>query len=116
VSIGDHSWIGDNVTLYSLGHVSVGANAVISQNSYICAADHDYSDPAFPIRAVPVIIEDEVWVASDVWIGPGVTIGSAAVVAARSTVIKDLPPEMVCAGTPCVAIKQRRIRNQMLDP
>src|SRR5579864_3010385 len=50
VSIGANSWIGDNVTLYSLGDISIGHNTVVSQNSYICAADHDYSDPAFAIR------------------------------------------------------------------
>src|SRR3984957_19993367 len=50
VSIGENSWIGDNVTLYSLGEINIGHNTVVSQNSYICAADHDYSDIAFAIR------------------------------------------------------------------
>jgi putative colanic acid biosynthesis acetyltransferase WcaF len=113
VSIGANSWIGDNVTLYSLGAISIGHNTVVSQNSYICAADHDYSDPAFAIRARPVRIEDEVWVASDVWVGPGVTIGSGAVVGARSTVTKDLPAAMVCAGSPCKPIKPRVLRNAL---
>jgi putative colanic acid biosynthesis acetyltransferase WcaF len=107
VSIGENSWIGDNVTLYSLGEISIGQNTVISQNSYICAADHDYSDPAFAIRSRAVTIADEVWIAGDVWVGPGVTIGAGAVVGARSTVTRDLPPAMVCAGLPCKPIKPR---------
>jgi putative colanic acid biosynthesis acetyltransferase WcaF len=111
VVIGDHSWIGDNVTLYSLGPISIGANTVISQNAYICAADHDYSDPAFAIRARAVTIEDEVWVASDAWVGPGVRIGTGAVVGARSTVTKDLPARMVCIGNPCRPIKPRVTRE-----
>jgi putative colanic acid biosynthesis acetyltransferase WcaF len=111
VSIGENSWIGDNVTLYSLGAISIGDNTVVSQNSYICAADHDYSDPAFAIRARPVTIEDEVWIASDVWVGPGVTIGAGAVVGARSTVTKDQPGAMVCAGSPCKPLKPRVVRN-----
>ena len=111
VTIGESSWIGDNVTLYSLGNISIGNNSVVSQNSYICAADHDYSDLAFTIRARPVVIEDEVWIASDVWVGPGVTIGTGAVVGARSTVTKDQPGAMVCAGSPCKPIKPRVLRD-----
>ena len=49
VSIGDHSWIGDNVDLYSLGNIEIGANVVISQRSYLCAASHDYTKEDFPI-------------------------------------------------------------------
>src|SRR5579862_3718078 len=33
VTIGENSWIGDNVTLYSLGAISIGNNTVVSQNS-----------------------------------------------------------------------------------
>lgn len=111
VSIGENSWIGDNVTLYSLGEINIGHNTVVSQNSYICAADHDYSDLAFAIRARPVTIGDEVWVASDVWVGPGVTIGAGAIVGARSTVTRDQPAAMVCAGSPCKPIKPRVPRD-----
>ena len=49
VSIGDYSWIGDNVDLYSLGDIEIGANVVISQKSYLCAASHDYTKKDFPI-------------------------------------------------------------------
>ncbi len=31
VSIGDWSWIGDRVTLYSLGNIEIGDNVVVSQ-------------------------------------------------------------------------------------
>jgi putative colanic acid biosynthesis acetyltransferase WcaF len=107
VVIGDHSWIGDDVTLYSLGPIIIGSNTVISQKSYICAADHDYSDPTFAIRSRAVTIGDEVWVAADTWVGPGVTIASGAVIGARSTVTKDLPAGMICIGSPCRPIKPR---------
>lgn len=111
VTIGDYAWIGDNVTLYSLGPISIGAHAVLSQNTYVCAADHDYSDASFPIRERPITIEPQVWVASDVWVGPGVTIGAGAVVGARSTVVKDLPSAMVCVGSPCRPIAPRTVRS-----
>jgi putative colanic acid biosynthesis acetyltransferase WcaF len=107
LSIGNNSWIGDDVTLYSLGPISIGSDSVVSQNVYICAADHDYSDVAFPIRARAVTIGEQVWIASDAWVGPGVTIGNGTVVGARSTVVADLPPGMICVGSPCRSIKPR---------
>ena len=46
-------------------------------------------------------IEDGAWVATDVFVAPGVTVGREAVVGARSSVFRDLPPAMICHGTPC---------------
>jgi putative colanic acid biosynthesis acetyltransferase WcaF len=111
VSIGDYCWIGDEVTLYSLGNISIGSNSVLSQNTYVCAADHDHTLVNFPIRARPVCIGNQVWLANGAWVGPGVSIGDGAVVAARSTVTRNLPPGMVCAGSPCIPRKPRIMRT-----
>ena len=108
VSIGDYSWIGDDVTLYSLGPITIGRHTVISQHSYVCAADHDYALESFPIRQRPVHVGNEVWVASHCWIGPDVTLGDGAVIGARSTVTRDMPPGMVCVGSPCKAVRARK--------
>ncbi|MGG1945039.1 putative colanic acid biosynthesis acetyltransferase [Trinickia sp. NRRL B-1857] len=107
VSIGEHAWIGDDVTLYSLGQIEIGAHAVVSQRSYLCAADHDYRRRTFPIRARAVTIGAQAWVATDVFVAPGVTIGEGAIVGARSTVLRDLPPRMVCYGYPALAVRPR---------
>ena len=58
VTIGDYSWIGDNVVLYSLGEIEIGKNVVISQKSYICTGSHDYLQIDFPIFAKKIIIKD----------------------------------------------------------
>ena len=107
VTIGDHAWVGDNVVLYSLGEISIGANAVVSQNSYLCAGAHDYAQPDFPIFAKPIRIEPEAWLAADVFVAPGVTVGRGAVVGSRSSVFADLPPMMVCFGSPAKPIRPR---------
>jgi putative colanic acid biosynthesis acetyltransferase WcaF len=107
VSIGDHAWIGDDVTLYSLGRIDIGAHSVISQKSYLCAGDHDHLQADFAIRGPRIKIGSQVWVASDVFVAPGVTIADGVVVGARSTVIHDLPAGMVCIGNPAKAVKQR---------
>lgn len=107
LSIGDHSWIGDNVDLYTLGEINIGKNVVVSQKSYLCTGSHDHTSEAFDIYQKPVIVEDGAWVATDVFIAPGVTIGSNVVIAARSSVFKSMPNNMICMGSPAVPIKQR---------
>lgn len=107
VSIGDYAWIGDDVVLYSLGEIEIGANAVVSQRSYLCAADHDYCQVDFPIQAKKVTIGSQAWLAADVFVAPGVTIREGAVIGARSSVFKDMPAGMVCMGHPCVPVKHR---------
>ena len=109
VAIGDYSWIGDNVELYSLGEIKIGSNVVISQKSYLCAASHDYDKEDFPIWSKKITIEDECWLATDVYVAPGVTIGTGTVVGARSSVFKNLPKRKICVGSPAVIIKNREI-------
>jgi len=108
VSIGDYSWIGDNVELYSLGEIEIGINVVISQKSYLCAASHDYDKEDFPIWSKKITIDDECWLATDVYVAPGVTIGKGTVVGARSSVFKDLPTGKICIGSPAIVIKDRK--------
>ena len=107
ISIGDYSWIGDDVVLYSLGEIEIGKNVVISQKSYLCTGSHNYLKSDFPIFAKKITIEDEVWLATDVFIAPGITIGKATVVGARSSVYKDLPGNKICIGNPAQIIKNR---------
>lgn len=109
VHIGDYSWIGDDVVLYSLGDIEIGTNTVISQKSYICTGNHDFSKQNFPIYALPVKIGNQVWIATDVFVAPGVTIGDGTVVGVRSTVLHNLPAGMICYGTPAQEIRKREI-------
>lgn len=119
VIIGEHAWIGDDVVLYSLGQIDIGAHTVISQRCYICTGDHDYSEVDFPIRSRRISIDRESWIASDVFIAPGVHIGKGVVIGARSTVFSDMPSEMICYGYPCKPVKKRltqRSRTQNKSP
>lgn len=107
VSIGDYSWVGDDVYFYSLDEIKVGCNCVISQKTYLCTGSHDMKDPAFGLITKPIVIKDGAWIAADVFVYPGVRIESMAVVAARSTVVKDIPSNSVYAGSPAEFIKKR---------
>jgi putative colanic acid biosynthesis acetyltransferase WcaF len=110
LSIGDSAWIGDNVTLYTLGEIVIEENVVVSQHSYLCTGSHDHASISFDIFARPIRIEAEAWVSSHVFIAPGVTVGRAAVVGACSAAFHDVPAGMICAGNPLKVMRPRETR------
>ncbi|HEY9631064.1 MAG TPA: hormogonium polysaccharide biosynthesis acetyltransferase HpsU [Coleofasciculaceae cyanobacterium] len=110
VGLGDYSWIGDNVVLYSLDRIEIGQHCVISQKSYLCTGSHDIQDPAFGLKTAPIVIGNGVWVASDCLIAAGVTIGANAVIGARSLVTQNMPNQQVCWGSPCRPQYLRKIQ------
>lgn len=107
LSLGDYCWIGDEVVLYTLGHITVGANAVVSQRCYLCTGTHDYTSESFNITSHPIVIGEKCWLATDVYVAPGIHIGDGTVVGARSSVFKELPAGKICMGTPAIIIKDR---------
>jgi len=54
-----------------------------------------------------VHIGNDVWIGQGAYVRRGVTIGDGAVVAARSLVLKDVPPYTIVAGSPAKPIKTR---------
>ncbi|WP_249781262.1 CatB-related O-acetyltransferase [Leptothermofonsia sichuanensis] len=53
------------------------------------------------------IVSNDVWIGYESLIMPGVRIGDGAVIAARSVVVKDIPPYTIAGGNPAQPIKQR---------
>lgn len=107
VRIGDWSALGEDVFIYSLGSVSIGACVALAYRSHVCAGTHDFSDPALPLLKPPVVIEDSAWIGTEAFIGPGATVHTGAIVAARAVVIKDVPSFHVVAGNPARQIGMR---------
>ena len=107
LTLAPRSMIGPNVTLYNLAPITLQRGANISQNCHLCAGTHDFSRWDMPLVAQPIVVGENAWLGADVFVGPGVTIGELCVVGARSVVVKNLPPRMVCVGHPCRPIKPR---------
>ncbi len=110
VEIGDQSWIGDDVVFYSFEKIRMGQHCVVSQKSYLCTGSHAIADPTFKLTTAPITIGNGAWVATDCFVAPGVTIGANAVVGARSSVFRDMPPGMVCVGSPCKPVRDRAMQ------
>lgn len=107
LTIGNYVWIGDHSTIYNLANIQIGSNVAIAHHVYLCTGLHDISKVTFDIDARPIVLEDEVWLPNDVYVGPGVRIGKGTVVAARSSVFRDLPCGIIAAGTPARKIRDR---------
>lgn len=107
VTIGNYSWVGDHVEFYSLDQIEVGEHCIVSQNSYLCTGTHNIHDVKFGLITKPIKICDGAWIASDVFVNPGITIGVMSIVAARSTVTRDVPSNEIHAGLPARFVKNR---------
>jgi putative colanic acid biosynthesis acetyltransferase WcaF len=107
LSVGRNSWIGEEAWLLNLDRIVIGSNVSISQRAFLCTGSHDWSKESFDLITKPIVIRDGVWICANVFVGPGVTIGENSVVTAGSVVTQDLPPDMICSGIPCVAVKKR---------
>jgi acetyltransferase-like isoleucine patch superfamily enzyme len=87
---------------------------------FIMGSEHPYcyvSTFPFKVKAAgkraeatskgPICLKDDVWIGERVLILSGVTIGQGAIVAAGSTVVKDVPPYAIVGGCPAKLIKYR---------
>lgn len=88
VRIGNNVFFGPAVQIYTVNHPldAKARNSLIEQ-------------------ALPVTIEDDVWIGGGAILLPGVTVGKGSVIAAGSVVTKDVPAGVVAGGNPCRVIK-----------
>lgn len=109
LKIGDYTWVGEEVCIINFAPVTIGSHCCLSQRSFICSGNHDYSSPDMRYRHAPIILEDGVWVGAGAFVGPGVTVGTDAVVTAMSLANHSLDGGWVYAGQPCKAVRKRWI-------
>jgi putative colanic acid biosynthesis acetyltransferase WcaF len=111
VTIGDDAILGEHAIIYSLGPITIGPRAMVSQFAHLCAGSHDHRTSAMMLLRVPISIGADAWVAADAFIGPGVTVGEGTIVGARSAVFADLPPWKICVGNPVRVLRDRQFQR-----
>ena len=72
------------------------------------ATEYHPEDPAtrHTLLTKPIVIGSNAWLGANVTVLAGVTIGENAIIAAGSVVTKDVPDNMVVAGTPAKVIRE----------
>jgi putative colanic acid biosynthesis acetyltransferase WcaF len=103
----DQATVGDDAIIYNPEHISLGSHAIVSQQAYLCAATHDYEDPAFPLIAFPISVGSYAWICARATVQPGISVGEGAVLALGSVATRDLEPWTVYAGVPARKVKTR---------
>lgn len=110
--IGRYAYLGPGFS--ASGPVVVGDMCMIAAQCRIVGADHRFDIANTPTRLgwpteprKVTIFEADAWIGERVTIMEGVRIGAGAVVGSASTVLNDVLPYTIVAGTPARYIRER---------
>ena len=111
VRLGDRSSIGMDALV--MGPIQIGDDVMMGPRCILLSNRHDISRRDVPMNsqgfadALPIVIEDDVFVGAGATVLPGVRISTGSVVGAGAVVTKDVPPGCVVAGNPAEIVRRR---------
>ncbi|WP_206617925.1 DapH/DapD/GlmU-related protein [Hahella sp. KA22] len=111
--------VGDNVDIGWQTTIAVGSEVILGDNVRIAGRAFLAGYPGHPLDAAaraagkpetddqagPIILEDNVWLATGVSVMAGVRIGRNTIVAAGSVVTRDLPANVLAGGVPALVLR-----------
>jgi acetyltransferase-like isoleucine patch superfamily enzyme len=114
LDVGDFVFVNRGVFIDTKGGVSIGNSVGIAEDVRIFT--HGHSEASHIVREYkPVIIKDYAKIYTGAIIFPGVTIGEQGIVAAHAVVTKDVPANMVVAGSPAQVVRERKTEGKSGD-
>lgn len=107
IAFGKDIFLNQNVTFVDLGGIYLEDNVLIGPGSRLLTVNH-IVDPVKRrgIKVDSIRIKENAWIGANVTILSGVTVGKNSIVAADATVTKDVPDNVIVAGTPARIIKE----------
>ena len=110
--------IGNNVSFQPMvyieayGGVKIGNDVSFAEGASIFSVNHGFKDLEIPIKdqpltALPVIIENNVWVGAKATVLGGVLLAQGTIVAAGAVVNKSTEKNTTVAGVPAKIVKKR---------
>lgn len=111
LTVGDYSWIGENVWIDNLCQIDIGSNACISQGAMLLCGNHNFKLPSFDLIVKPIKIGDGAWVGAQCTVCPGVTMGSHSILCVGSIANKDLAPYGIYKGNFATKVSDRFIHE-----
>ena len=106
LEIGDRCWLGEGVWLHNQDQLTIGADSVISQQTFITTGSHDVKE-TMDLVTRPVRIGRGVWVTSRCIVLSGVEIGDNAVLTPGSVANRSLAGGGVYGGNPARFLRPR---------
>ena len=110
IHLGERSYINMGATLLDNAPIRIGADVMIGPNVQIYTAAHalDADERIQGVEtALPVTIEDRVWIGGGAILLPGITIGREAIVGAGAVVTRDVPAGARVVGNPARILPTR---------
>ena len=111
-TFGKDSFVNFGCTFLALGGITIEDGVFIGPHC-VLATEYHPEDPAHrhELRTKPIVVKRNAWLGADVKVLAGVTIGENAIVAAGSVVTKDVPDNMIVAGSPAKIIREININR-----
>lgn len=109
LSIGDYTWIGENVWIDNLVQVTIGSDVCVSQGAMLLCGNHNYKKSTFDLMVGKIVLEDGCWVGAQSVVCPGVTLHSHAVLGVASVANKNLDAYTIYQGNPAHMVRKRII-------
>lgn len=109
IAIGDRTFVNYDCVLLDCNRITIGSDVQFAPGVHVYTATHpiDAKERRSGVEyALPVTIEDGVWLGGGAIVCPGVTIGENTVVGAGSVVVQDLPANVVAVGNPCRVVRR----------
>ena len=110
IHLGERSYINMGATLLDNAPIRIGTDVMIGPNVQIYTAAHalDADERIQGVEtALPVTIEDRVWIGGGAILLPGITIGREAIVGAGTVVTRDVPAGARVVGNPARILPAR---------
>ena len=110
ITLGKRVFINQQVMFVDLGGITIEDDVLIGPMTRLITVNHIQEfEKRRGLIVKPVLLKKNAWIGANVTILPGVTIGENSIVAADSTVTKDVEPNVVVAGSPAKIVKRLTI-------
>jgi acetyltransferase-like isoleucine patch superfamily enzyme len=123
ITIGKWCYINAGSRLWSDASISIGNRVLISHGvnvfdnrthpiSPIARHQHfrEIAEKGHPLKidlgGLPIVIEDDAWIAAGAMVLRGTRVGHGAIVAAGAIVVHDVPPFSIVAGNPARVVRE----------
>lgn len=106
LEIGDRSWIGEGVWFHNQDRILVGADVVLSQETFLTTGSHRARTDMGLIKR-PIVIEDGAWITSRCVVLGGAHVGRSALARPTTVVTGEVAANTVVSGPDCAVVGTR---------
>lgn len=110
LTIGNNTWIGEEVWIDNLANITIGNNVCISQGALLLTGNHNFKKETFDLIVSEIIIEDGVWIGAKSIVCPGAICRTHSILTVGSTATKELTAYGIYKGNPAIKVSERIIQ------